>query len=132
MKPLNLATAALVATIVAASCSAPTRRVTFQTGNIVEPNAFGRNLFHIAEAGTASDWGTQLTAERRAMGETYVDKHFKAWRPILLELQQTFGGTADSTEFRVNGTALEFNFDRKWTLLLRVTTEEGALKINQD
>lgn len=123
--------AALLASLLWASCAAPAN-LTFKTNNIADPNEFGHNLFRIAEAGTAKDWGTQLTAERRAMGEAYVDRHFKAWRPILHELRQTLGGTADSTQFRVNGTALEFNFDKKWTLLFRVTTENEGLKINQD
>lgn len=125
--------ASLAAAIMVASCSsayAPKPMV--DAGNIADPSAFGHNLFHIAASGTAKDWGTQLTAERRAMGDEYVTKHFAAWRPILLELAQTFGGTADSTEFRLHENGLEFQFDKKWNLLFRVKNEDGGLKINQD
>jgi hypothetical protein len=100
--------------------------------NTVDPNRFGRNLFDIAENGSSREWASQLTKERREMGDAYVEKHFTAWRKTLLELKKSFEAPVGEIDFRVNDNGLEFFFEKEWHLLLRVTTEDGALKINQD
>ena len=100
--------------------------------NTADPNGFGRNLFDIAENGSPQEWASQLTKERRAMGNSYIEKHFEAWRKSLVELRKSFDIPISDIQFRLNDNGLEFNYDKSWHLLLRVTTEDGALKINQD
>src|SRR5437764_253913 len=89
--------------------------------NTADPNQFGRNLFAIAQNGSAKEWASQLTKERRAMGDAYVEKHFEAWRKTLMELKGSFEMPINEVEFRVNDNGLEFYLDKSWHLLLRVT-----------
>ena len=49
-----------------------------------------------------------------------------------MELKGSFEMPINEVEFRVNDNGLEFYLDKSWHLLLRVTNEDGALKINQD
>jgi hypothetical protein len=103
--------------------------------NYSDPAEFARNLFRIAEEGDGGEkeWATQLTAERRAMGQEYVAKHFAAWKKTLQELAKSFGKPVDQVTFRVtDDNRLEFEFDNKWYLLIHVTQENGAYRINQD
>ncbi len=118
---------ALIAPVVLASC------VTLTPRHIADPGEFARNLFQIAEHSDAREWGTQLTAERRAMGEPYVLAHFQRWQTTLVELKPAFGMPLDQVPFRLSETnGLEFKSDKDWHLLLRVKMEDGGLKINQD
>jgi hypothetical protein len=119
----------LIAPLIIAGCQIgqPTIR------HITDPSEFGRNIFRIAEEGNAREWGTQMTIERRAMGDEYIEKHFERWRKDLLALKQAFGMPIDQVKFRVaEGNGLEFEQNEKWFLLFRVSNEEGGWKINQD
>ncbi len=116
-----------LASLLLGSCS------TIQMRNIADPGEFARNLFRIAGEGDAHEWGTQLTAERRAMGESYAVSHFDRWRKTMLELKTAFAMPLENVQFRVSpSNGLEFNSDTTWHLLLRVKVEDGGLKINQD
>lgn len=106
---------------------------TVQVRNISHPGEFARNLFRIAEEGTAAEWGTQLTAARRELGEPYVDRHYTFWQKNLLELKPAFGVPLEQVNFRLTEeNGLEFESEGKWHLLIRVAREDGGLKINQD
>jgi hypothetical protein len=107
--------------------------VEVRTRTFSDPGEFARNLFRIAETGDARDWGTQLTEARRAQGATYIQRHFDFWQKNLRELKPAFAKPIDEVNFRVTeDNGLEFESDGKWNHLLRVTREDGALKINQD
>ena len=115
------------ASLALASC------VTLTPRHIADPGEFARNLFRIAEQGDAREWGTQLTEERRAMGEPYVLSHFQRWQATVLELKPAFGMPLEQVPFRLSeSNGLEFQTDKTWHLLLRVKMEDGGLKINQD
>jgi len=100
---------------------------------ISDPGEFARNLFRIAEEGDASEWGTQLTAARRELGDPYIERHFIFWQKNLLELKPAFGMSLEQVNFRVTeDNGLEFESENKWHLLMRVIREDGGLRINQD
>lgn len=101
--------------------------------HFADPGEFARNLFSIAERDAAREWGTQLTMERQAMDDPYLSSHFERWKGSMLELKPAFGVPLEQVPFRVSDdSALEFQVDGKWHLLLRVKMENGGWKINQD
>ena len=96
-------------------------------------DAFARAIFRVAHEGDVAEWGTLLTAERRAMGKPYVQEHFGRWQHLVLEIEQgPFAGDLSIAKFRIENGALEFESDGAWVHFLRVEMEDGGWKINQD
>lgn len=124
---IAIAASLLALALLAAGC------VTGRMRHISDPGEFGRNLFRIADGGTAREWGTQLTEDRRAMGDEYITSHFTRWKSSLIQLKPAFGVPLEQVPFRIaEGNALEFEADKKWHLIFRVKMEDGGWKINQD
>jgi hypothetical protein len=98
-----------------------------------DPDSFARAIFRVAHEGDAAEWGTLLTAARRALGKQYVRDHFEKWQRLVLEIEEgPYAGDLSIAHFRVNDGALEFETEGKWVHMFRVELEDGGWKINQD
>jgi hypothetical protein len=106
----------------------PTPIVVYSTAD-----SFARALFRVAGEGDVSEWGTLLTAARRAQGSVYVKDHFDKWQKLILDIERgPYAGDLSIAEFRIEDGALEFKTEGKWVHMLRVEMENGGWKINQD
>lgn len=129
-------------TVLASGCPAP--RPTAPPGPSAEllgaraptgdPAAFLDHLITLARAGDAQGWALQLSEARRARGPAYAARHLEAWRSDLLALADATPHPRASLERRGigPGEALVLVLVVGDQRLMRVTVEDGALRIDEN